>query len=76
MISTAATTATARDPGRTQSATQRVAAIVLAAEMLVAVVLILALGVIAAADAAGLDALVPSPGPMPVPSIAPPGLDL
>ena len=35
-----------------------------------------ALAVIGAADAAGLELLVPEPGPMPAPIVAPPGLGL
>ncbi len=45
---------------------------ILVAEIVIVVTVILALGVFAAADAAGVDLLVPAPGPIPQPSA---GLD-
>ena len=68
--------ATATRLRRDRAAMPRFAAVLLVAEIVIGVALVVALAVIGAADAAGLELLVPEPGPIPAPSVAPPGLGL
>lgn len=68
--------ATATRQRREPATMPRFATVLLMAEIVTGVALVVALAVIGAADAAGLELLVPEPGPMPAPSVAPPGLDL
>jgi len=75
MISSTATAVT-RSHDRSRTLAPKIATVLIVAQVLIAVSLVLALAVIGAADAAGWHTLVPAPGPMPVPSVAPPGLDL
>ena len=72
------TTAVATAPRRRRerATMPRFATVLLVAEIVIGVALVVALAVIGAADAAGLELLVPEPGPMPAPSVAPPGLGL
>jgi hypothetical protein len=76
MASTTAAVALARKQPRAHSPLRRIATILFVAEIAVAVALVVVLAVIGTADAAGLDFLVPGPGPIPAPSVAPPGLGL
>jgi hypothetical protein len=68
--------ATATRQRRERATMPRFATVLLVAEIVIGVALVVALAVIGAADAAGLELLVPEPGPMPAPSVAPPGLGL
>jgi hypothetical protein len=68
--------ATATRQRRERATMPRFATVLLVAEIVIGVALVVALAVIGAADAAGLDLLVPEPGPMPAPIVAPAGLDL
>lgn len=51
------------------------ASAVMLAAWAIAVSLCVAIGVMGAADLAGVDVRVPKPGPMPAPLVAPAGLD-
>lgn len=54
----------------------RIATALFVAEIVIALGLITAVVIVGAAASAGLDLLVPQPGPMPAPDVAPPGLGL